>query len=94
VLSFASGLGAGNEIAELLVARCADGQSGHFGRALRLISDPDADISEPCALGLIEGAFRAVEQGDKDNFDLGLAIANLAATRQDLVGPMAAARLA
>jgi len=93
VISFAGGLGAGDEIVELLVARRANGQPELFVHALALIGDPDAAISEPCAHELVEGAFTVIEKGDTDCFDLGLAIADLASKRPDLVGPIAAARI-
>lgn len=93
VVSFAAGLGAGNAIAAMLAGRRAQGLSGQFERALALISHPDADISDNYAVELITEAFRALEERTDDGLSLGVAIANLAAKRPSLVGPIARSRL-
>jgi hypothetical protein len=93
VVSFAGGLGVGDEIAGIFAARCTNGRLGQFELALALIGDSEIRISDKYASELIEGAFAAIERGEDDNFDLGLALADLSTKRQDVMGLIAKARL-
>jgi hypothetical protein len=93
VVSFAGGLGAGDEIAALFVDRQTRGTQGQLVRALALLGDADAQVSANYSRSLIEAAFGVVSGDDEEGVAVGLALAKLAETNPDLVGPQASARL-
>lgn len=92
VLSFAGGLGSGDDIVKVLVGRHSAGQPGQFARALALISDRNAEISDQCAAELVTAAFTEIDQGQDKEFEIGVALADLAERMPKLVSPYAKLR--
>ena len=93
VVSFAGGLGLGDEIAGLFVVRHAGGDTSQMVRALSLLGDADACISDDYARKLVETAFDAIEERESEGDAIGVALTELATARSDLVGLAAQARL-
>lgn len=92
VVSFSSGLGLSEEIFSLFVARRAAGHPGQLERALRLAADRDAAVSIGQVQNLAELAFKAIEVSEKDPFDIGVALVELAKANSAAIVPLAATR--
>lgn len=93
VFAFAGGLGAGDDIARLHVARENAGVQGQLLRALRLLRDPNALLSSALGENLLTIAFSKIVPGDKAAMEIGAEVAELASVRPELVGPEAAKHL-
>ncbi|WJI57299.1 MULTISPECIES: hypothetical protein [unclassified Mesorhizobium] len=89
VIGFAAGMSVGDEIARLLVARQASGTHGQIQRAVALLTDPDAEITDSYAAILVSAAFEAAIRGNDEGFEIGMALVSLARTRPKLAGPAA-----
>ncbi|MGY4397165.1 hypothetical protein ACVWZA_002356 [Sphingomonas sp. UYAg733] len=85
VVSFAGGIGLGDIIAKLFVDRRAKGDRGQLERALSLVGDRDANVSEVFARDLVRLAFLSASQDEDDALSLGGALCDLALKRADIV---------
>lgn len=93
VIAFAGGLGLGDEIARLLVARRASGHRGQMERALALVADSDAEVTGGFVRELVALAFEAVQSEGEDRFSVGLALSELAQVHPTIVGSIATKHL-
>ncbi|MCQ1573480.1 DNA repair protein RadA [Neorhizobium galegae] len=89
VIGFAAGMGMGDEIAQLLVVRQSSGAHGQIKRAVALLADPDAQITDSYAAILVSAAFETAIRGDDEGLEIGMALVSLARSRPKLVGPAA-----
>lgn len=93
VVSFAGGLGLGNDLAQLYVELRDRGSEGQLERAIALAGDCHARVDDTKVAELAEIAFDIVAMGSADRFSIGVALADLAKARPSIVGPLAQARL-
>ena len=94
VLNFAGGIGLADSILSVLAATGESGTINQLERALAIVVDPEARVSQEMPRQIVELAFNYVDGNHTDDvFSLGIALADVAKSNPGLVVQPAVCRL-